>query len=176
MRAIGLVVAAAAASVLTAGAAQAQDRAPCGAGLVCASSPDSVVGAMEKAGFKPKRTADPQGDPMIESDQAPYHFDIFFYGCETSRNCDSLRFEVAFRKDPENTFELANKWNSAHRFLQAAVKDDGRLVVSYDLATIGGLTERNFADVLDWWKSQLAELGGFFEKELKQGAAGPKTR
>jgi hypothetical protein len=165
MRPISLVAALAALLVLP-GTALAQDRDPCGAGLVCASAPDTVIHAMEKAGLKPKKSVDTDGDPMIESDEGTYHFDVYFYGCEQHTHCDSLRFEVIFRKDPENTLELVNKWNAEHRFLQAAVKADGRLVVSYDFATIGGATDRNFADVLDWWKSQLEELGAFFQKEL----------
>ena len=38
-----------AALLITAGAAHAQDRTPCGVGLYCANSPDSVMRAMEKA-------------------------------------------------------------------------------------------------------------------------------
>lgn len=166
MRSIHLA-AAIAALFLAAGAVQAQDRDPCGAGLVCASDPDSVMRAMEKAGLKPKKSVDNQGDPMIESAEAAYHFDVYFYGCEQHKNCDSLRFQVAFTKEAENTTELANKWNAAKRFLQASVPADGRFVVAYDVATIGGVNERNFADILDWWQSMLGELGEFFQKELK---------
>ena len=73
---------------------------------------------------------------------------------------------MVFRKEADNTPELANRWNAGQRFLQASVKPDGRMVVAYDLATIGGVTDRNFADVLDWWQSMLGELGEFFQKEL----------
>jgi hypothetical protein len=160
------LAAAVAALLVTTGVAQAQDRKPCGEALVCASDPATVMRAMEKAGLKPKQTVDKQGDPMIESDEAAYHFDVYFYGCEQNRNCDSLRFEVVFKKEDENTADLANRWNRGKRFLQASVPEDGRFVVAYDVATIGGLTDRNFADVLDWWSSMLGELGEFFQKEL----------
>jgi hypothetical protein len=122
--------------------------------------------AMEKAGLKPRKIADSRGDPMIASGEAAYPFEIFFYGCELHRHCDSLRFQVAFRKEAENTAALANKWNAGKRFLQASVPEDGRFVVAYDVATIGGVTDRNFADILDWWQSMLGELGEFFQKEL----------
>jgi hypothetical protein len=152
--------------------AQAQDaaqtvQAPCGKDQVCANAPQSVFAAMEKAGYKPKLTTDGQGDPMIESDESVYHFDVYFYGCNDKHtNCDSLRFEVLFEKAPENTPELANKWNATKRFLQAYVRDDGQMALAYDLAMIGGLNQRNFGDVLDWWDSQLGELSKFFKKEL----------
>jgi hypothetical protein len=166
------------AAAMTAGfaampAAQAQDapaseaQPPCTKDLVCANAPQTVFAAMEKAGFKPKMTTDGQGDPMIESDESAYHFDVYFYGCDKQHaNCDSLRFEVLFEKAPENTFALANKWNAEKRFLQAYIRDDQQMALAYDLAMIGGLSQRNFADVLDWWDSQLGELGKFFKKEL----------
>jgi hypothetical protein len=151
--------------LILAGAAQAQDRDPCGAGLVCASNPATVMQAMEKAGFEPKMTKDDSGDPMIESDEAAYHFDVYFYGCEKGKNCDSLRFEVLFKEEDDNTLELANGWNKKKRFLQASIKD-GRFVAAYDLATIGGVNQRNFADVLDWWKSMLGDLATYFKETL----------
>lgn len=155
--------------MLLAAPAFAQDRAACGAGQVCASNPASVVAAMEKANLKPKLGKDASGDPLIESEGASaYHFDVHFYGCEKGRNCDSLRFEVIFEKDASATPALANRWNAAHRFIQAAVKDDGRFVMSYDVPTIGGMNPRNFADVLDWWSSMLGEAGDFFTKELAE--------
>jgi hypothetical protein len=159
-------LAAAAAALLAPGIAQAQDRAPCGAGMVCASDPATVLHALEKAGLKPVQATDNQGDPVIFSDAAAYPFDVYFYGCEQHRHCDSLRFQVTFRKGAENTAALANTWNVANRFLQAAATPDGRLVVAYDLGTIGGINQRNFADAIDWWQSMLEELGDFFQKQL----------
>lgn len=164
----------AAAVFLGAGAASAQDRDPCGANMVCASDPQTVVAALHKAGYQAKLSADNVGDPMIES-KANYRFDVYFYGCEQKKNCDSLRFEVIFMKEPENTAALANKWNAGKRFLYMAVKDDGRLTVAYDLATIGGVNQRNFADVLDWWGAMLEDLNEFFEKELPPAPAAKPT-
>ena len=69
--------------------------------------------------------------------------------------------------DPEATVAFANKWNAAHRFMMAAVKDNGNFVLSYDIGMIGGTTRRNFADTLDWWSSMLGEAADFFAKELK---------
>lgn len=152
-------------------AAQAQSAAaqqpPCGKDQVCANAPQSVFAVMEKAGYKPKMTTDGQGDPMIESDESSYHFDVYFYGCDKAHaNCDSLRFEALFEKAPENTPEFANKWNAGKRFMQAYIRDDGQMGVAYDVAMIGGLNQRNFGDVLDWWDSQLSDLAKFFKSEL----------
>lgn len=154
--------------VFLAAPAIAQDRAACGAGLVCASDPATVIAAMAKANLKPKLSKDGEGDPMIESaHSAAYQFEVYFYGCEKAKNCDSLRFQVLFDKEEGANAVLANKWNAGHRFVHAAVKDDGRFTLSYDVPTIGGMNARNFADVLDWWSSMLGEAGDFFAKELK---------
>jgi len=166
MRLLSMTAAAAAMLCLSAGPAAAEDKAACAAGAICASNPQSVMAAMEKAGFKPKLSKDNDGDPMIESDEAVYHFDVYFYGCANHINCDSLRFEAVFEKAPENTFELANKWNDKKRFLQASVRSDGQFGVAYDVATIGGVNAANFADVLDWWNSQLNTLAKFFKEEI----------
>lgn len=157
----------AAALLLAAAPAAAQDRDPCPANMVCASSVDSVLRGMQKVHLAPKLTKDTTGNPLIESDQGSYHYDVYFRGCEQNRNCDSLHFEVAFTKAPPNALQLANKWNGNHRFLSIHITPDGRLVGSYDVGTIGGLTERNFADVLDWWGSQLGEMADFFRTELQ---------
>lgn len=145
----------------------AQDRVPCGKDLVCANAPDTVVQAMIAARLQAKLAKDESGDPMVEVTGEPYRFDVYFYGCEKSRNCDSLRFEVSFAKEDGATMALANKWNAGHRFLTAAVKDNGNFVLSYDIGMIGGTTKRNFADTLDWWSSMLGEAADFFAKELK---------
>ncbi|NIJ18585.1 hypothetical protein FHS95_000254 [Sphingomonas naasensis] len=169
------VLAAAALSALClAVPASAEDTAPCGGGLVCANNPATVTAALEKAKFKPTLTKDAEGDPMIESEESFYKFQVYFYGCKDHKNCDSLRFESSFEKAPENTPDFANKWNAKKRFLQAYVRNDGEFVVAYDVATIGGLNQTNFGDVLDWWHSQLGELATFFKEELKLPDAKPE--
>jgi hypothetical protein len=156
---------------LSATPAAAEDPAPCAKGMVCASDPDSVIAAMTKAELAPKLSKDGDGDPMIESDASVYHFDVFFYGCKEHAKCDSLRFEAVFEKAPENTPELANKWNAKKRFLQAYVRADGAFAVAYDVATIGGVNQANFADVIAWWNNQLGELAEFFKQEVPPAPA-----
>ncbi len=147
-------------------AAHAEDKAPCGKDMVCASDPQSVLKAMEKAGLKPKLEVDGIGEPMISSEESTYNFSVYFYGCEEKKNCDSLQFQVMFEKDKGIDLKLANKWNLTHRFLQAALRDDGTLVLGYDIGTIGGLNQTQFKDTIDWWTASLDELSNFFEKEL----------
>lgn len=85
---------------------------------------------------------DDGGDPMIESAAAGYTFETFFYGCVETKACDSLQLRVTFVKEPENTTDLANKWNAKKRFSQMHVNADGELLVNWDITTIGGSTRR----------------------------------
>lgn len=144
----------------------AEDKEPCAKDMVCASDPKTVVGAFREAGLKAKLMLDDGGDPMISSAASGYNFDTFFYGCVETKACDSIQFRVTFVKEPENTAELANKWNAKKRFSQMHVDADGELLVNWDIVTIGGLNKKNFADAIAAWESVLGELGKFFEEHI----------
>ncbi|WHO37140.1 YbjN domain-containing protein [Sphingobium sp. AP49] len=147
------------------GAIAATPPADCAANLVCASRPQSVVEALQGAGYKAALTKNKSsGNPMIESAASGYNFTVYFYGCEKAANCNSLQFAINFADDGGNTPELANKWNQSKRFIQMSIADDKTLDVAYDVSTIGGLNQDNFADVVDWWAVMLGELGKFFKE------------
>lgn len=151
---------------MVAAPAFASDPDPCGAGLVCASDPKSVVKALQAEGYKAQLgKSDSTGNPRIDSSASGYKFIVFFYECEKGLKCGSLQFQVSFADDGTNTPELANKWNNTKRFLQMSVDDDKSLSASMDVATVGGLNPKNFADVLDWWSTMLGELNKFFKEQ-----------
>lgn len=148
----------------------AVDSDPCGTGLVCASDPQSVARALQAEGYKAaigksKKT----GNPLIESAASGYNFTIFFYECEQTKNCGSLQFQLSFEDDGGNTAELANKWNKDKRFSQMSVWDDHSLALAYDVTTVGGLNQKNFADVVDWWAVMLGEAAKFFKENPAPG-------
>lgn len=137
----------------------------CAANMVCASRPQSIVDALHAGGDKAALTKNKStGNPMIESAASGYNFTIYFYGCEKEANCNSVQFGINFADDGGNTPELANKWNQSKRFIQMSVADDKTLDVAYDVSTIGGLNQENFADVVDWWAVMLGELSKFFKE------------
>ena len=160
---------------VTASPATAQDTDPCGADMICASAPKTVVDAFREAGLKAKLQVDDAGDPVIESAASGYNFDTYFYGCVDTKQCTSLQFRVAFLKEPENTIELANKWNATKRYSQMFLADDGQLVVSWDVTTVGGLPKKNFTEVLGMWEMVLGELGKFFDVHIPAKPAEKKA-
>jgi Putative bacterial sensory transduction regulator len=146
----------------------AVDKDSCKADMVCASKPETIVAALQDAGYKAKLSkSETTGNPTIASSTSGYDFDVFFYGCKDNAQCDSVQFLVSFEKDKTNTAELANKWNSEKRFSQAYINKDGEFVMGYDVTTLGGLSKNNFADVIDWWTTMMGELRVFFKTSSK---------
>lgn len=148
-----------------ASAAQAADTAPCAANMVCASAPQTVVAALQAAGYKGTLTkSETTGNPMIESAASGYNYRIYFYECEANKACASIQFRINFSDDGGNSQYLANLWNLEKRFSQMSFDpEDKSLSFSYDVTTVGGLNQKNFADVIDWWATMLGQLNAFFK-------------
>ena len=147
------------------GSAQAADRDRCGTGMVCANAPQTVVAALQAAGYKAALDKDKAGDPMIESAASGYNFTIYFYECAENKDCASLQFLASFDPEDSNTAELANRWNRTKRFSQMSVEEDKTLNFRFDVSTMGGLNQKNFADQIDWWAVMLGELSKFFREQ-----------
>lgn len=154
--------------IATAVEARAEDKGSCAGGLVCASNPKTVADVMVADGYRAKIDADNQGDPAIASAASGYNFDVLFYGCVEHKRCDSLQFRATFEKSGASDVVRMNEWNRERRFSQMAVRDDGTIILTYDVSTIGGLTKANFSDVLNWWATILGEASNFFSKNDKQ--------
>lgn len=146
--------------------AVAADNAACGAGMVCASNPQTIVAALQKAGYTAELTKDDTGDPMINSAASGYKFSVMFYGCEKAAKCDSVQFQASFDANDSVTADYVNKWNRDKRFMQASVNDEKEMQLRYDVATIGGVNATNFKDVLDWWSAMLGEYSKYAGENL----------
>lgn len=154
---------------LGAAPAVAADKDPCGRDMICASAPQTVVEALQAAGYKAVLSKSKQtGNPMIESAASGFNFHVFFYECEENKGCASLQFSTSFNNDDgANSADLANKWNSDKRFSQMSFDpSDKSLNFAYDVSTFGGLNKKNFADVIDWWETMLGQLPDFFKTTI----------
>jgi len=146
---------------LVANPAVAKDTKPCGAGLICASDPATIVAALQKAGYKAKLTTDNTGDPEIQSAASGYNFQILFYDCAEHKQCAAIQFYGSFNAEPAYTPTFVNKWNVDRRFLRAYLNDKKVLVFDHDVSTIGGLTQDNFADLLEWMDASLSAVNTY---------------
>lgn len=140
--------------------------AACPGGSVCAEDPQTVVRAMQDAGYRAKLgKMESNGNPFIESSAGGYDFEVQFDNCTDNKDCQSLMFVVSFNNDDGgNTMELANKWNNGHRFSTMGFDDRNWLNVSYDVTTVGGLSKANMASVLNWWSLVLGDVRTFFNE------------
>ena len=137
----------------------------CPVTAICASNPAGIVTALQTLGYKAVLgKSESSGSPKISSAASGYTFDIFFYDCTKGAECGSITFLINFSKDPVNSASLANEWNKTKRFSAMSFDEtDGMLTLSCDASTVGGLSQANFADVVNWWDAILGEARTFFK-------------
>lgn len=144
----------AAAALALAGAASS---AHAQTGHVLASDPQGIATLMQAAGYRAEITTDGDGDPKILSSAEGANFSVYFYGCTTNKNCQSIQFSAGFDLDSGLTLEQANDWNTNKRFGKVYLDDDWdpRIEMDINLA-YGGVSEKNMRETLDIWSRLLA--------------------
>ena len=138
----------------------------CPSSYICASHPEGVAATLQTLGYKADLgKSEETGNPMITSAASGYNYQIFFYGCEGSGGCSSLGFMATFDKDPRNSAEMANDWNREKRFsVMSFDPKDGAISLSYDITTVGGISQVNFGDAVGWWDTMLGQARTFFQE------------
>src|SRR3546814_9478582 len=68
---------------------------------------------------------------------------------------------------------LTNDWNAHKRFLKVAIDDDGDLSEYFDVSAVGGMTQKHFGDLVDWFAVMDADLAKFLDEH--GGKPSPKT-
>jgi hypothetical protein len=145
-------------------AALAIGSAPAGAaGLVHAQDPQSLVTAMQKAGYTAQLGVDKVGDPMITSAYSGTNFQVLFYNCTNHRECATVQFHVGYDFSKAPTLDLINQWNSSERFGRAYLDKESDPILEMDVdLDDGGLSPDLFVDNLEFWTSVLPK----FEKQI----------
>ncbi len=146
-----LIVAAIAAALLAAGAAQATPLPDGGA------TAQEIAGVLQAKGYRAEIGADRQGDPMITSAGEGSEFKILFYGCKTGR-CHSIEFSVAYDLPNGIAMEKINGWNAKKRFGRAFVDEVNDPFLKMDLDLERGSTTESVANNLDTWLAVLREF------------------
>jgi hypothetical protein len=120
--------------------------------LIVASDPQGVATAMQGLGYTATLGADSVGDPMISGDIEGVGYNVLFYGCQENANCQWLIFSAGFDLPNGSTSQVINDWNANNLVGQAYLDSEQDPFINYFVTTTGGLTQENFADVVDWWK------------------------
>lgn len=138
---------------------------PAGAEMVSAKDPQTLVRALQGAGFQAKLDKDKIGDPMITSAYSGSTFVIYFYGCKNNVGCATIQFVTSYdSKDGAGPpLEKINAWNLNQRFGNAFIDKEGDPVLNMDLdLDDGGMSSALFTDNLEFWTAVMAG----FEKHI----------
>ena len=136
---------------------------PANAQMVRAQDPQSLVRALQGAGYAAKLGTDRVGDPMITSGVSGTTFQIFFYNCTDHRACATVQFHSGYDlREPVDLPKL-NEWNRTKRFARAFLDKENDPILEMDVdLDDGGLSPALFIDNIEFW----ASLVGDFERDI----------
>jgi hypothetical protein len=153
MRFLGWTVAIAAAGI----------SLPAQAQMVSAKKPETLVSALQAAGYSAKMEKDGTGDPMIVSGTNGHPFRVIFYGCKEHKDCATITLAAGFDKKSATSLDSINEWNRKNRFGRAYLDEEGDPILGMDVdLDDGGLSRALFTDNLEFW----AAVTGAFQKHI----------
>jgi hypothetical protein len=133
--------------------------APASAAMVTAQDPQSIVSALQQAGYVAKLDKDPGGDPMILSAASGANFRIFFFNCTANKDCSTIQFYAGYDVDEPIAVDRINAFNQTKRFIRALVDKENDPVLVMDLnLDKGGMSDALFIDNLEVWATQVPEF------------------
>jgi hypothetical protein len=133
--------------------------APAGAQMVRAQDPQSVVQALQGAGYAARLGTDRVGDPMVTSGVSGTSFQIFFYNCTNHRECATVQFHSGYHLSTSPTLAVLNEWNRMKRFGRAYLDKENDPILEMDVdLDDGGLSPALFIDNIEFWASILGEF------------------
>ncbi len=119
---------------------------------VTATDPQTIVRALQSAGYRAELTTDDVGDPLIRSASSGNAFVIFFHSCTDNRDCRTIQFFAGFSDPRKASLAAMNEWNTNNRFGRAYRTDNGSTHIQFDLdLDDGGMSEILFVDNLEYW-------------------------
>ena len=132
---------------------------PARAQMVRAQDPQSLVAAMQAAGYEAVLGIDRIGDPKIDSSVSGSRFVVFFYNCTDNRECATIQFHSAYDVPSAITLDRINAWNSSQRFGRAYLDREGDPVLEMDVdLDDGGISTALFIDNLQFWETVLVNF------------------
>jgi hypothetical protein len=140
-------------------AAMAAQPAPATPGKVSIADPNSLVTALQKAGYKAKLTYD-EGKPEIESSAAGATFYLYFQNCESKDGCEDVMVQSAYDVDKDAvSIETINRFNKDNRWARAYLDDERDPVLETDLLFAGRqMDEAAFIEGIKAWDDVLGRF------------------
>jgi hypothetical protein len=134
------------------------------------TTPEAVAAALQQAGYKAELKKDDTGGYYIMSaaNGSGLELDLF---CKEGK-CTSAQIQSFYKPKPEYTAALANEWNNTKRFLKVSVNKDGQLREWFDFSLVGKMSQKNFADTIDWYVTMDGSLAKFLDEHAAPKPAG----
>jgi hypothetical protein len=146
-----------------AGALALAAASPAAAASVQAENPQSIVKALQDAGYQAQLGTDSAGDPMVTSAVSGTQFRILFYNCTANKNCKTVNFLRGWDLDKAMQLDAINKFNAENRFVRAYLDKEGDPMLAMDVdLDDGGMSDALFIDNVEFW----ATLLGSFERHI----------
>jgi hypothetical protein len=156
---IATFAAAAAFAALSAAPAMAQDK------LVTASDPQSVLDALQAAGYQGaelSKTDNGRSSISVQLSGSPTYID--FYDCaKDMTGCYTLLFIYAMDLDDGTTLEKANEWNAQEISGRVYLDSDRDPALDYSVSTFEGISQAVFEQNLRLWDRKVGEVKDFFD-------------
>lgn len=127
--------------------------------LVRAQDPQTIVDALQDAGYTAKLGVDKVGDPMVTSAYSGTTFQVLFYNCTDHKECATVQFHSGYDFDHVLPLETLNEWNRSQRFGRAFLDKENDPILEMDVdLDDGGLTPLLFIDNIEFWTSVLPKF------------------
>ncbi|KPA23102.1 hypothetical protein shim_13960 [Shimia sp. SK013] len=132
--------------------------------MVRASSPGTVVDALNEEGFDAQMDTSSSGRTRIRSSYGEVNFTIWFYGCDGDKeNCTSLNFSAGFDLSDGSSYSEMNDWNRRKLVGRGYLDSEEDPFLDLYVAIDQGVSHEHFSDVLYDWTSALDEFSDFID-------------
>jgi hypothetical protein len=133
--------------------------APAQAQVVLGTNPQTVVQALQSAGYRAVLGRDEQGDPKIDTAAGGTNFVVYFFDCTSGRDCRAVQFHSSYETQPPS-LETMNRWNRDYRYTRAFVTsaNNPALEMDINLDAAGGISRRLFLDSLELYVGLLPQF------------------
>lgn len=156
-------------AVVALGAAMIFATAPASAQDLNVVTPEDMATVLDGLGMDVQfeSLSDAEG-PVLSSEASGFQFLVSFEACDDDgEECELIVFRCGLAMAPEDQpdLELLNVWNDT-RWGKATMDEEGDPWIVLEINTVGGLTEDNLTDTIQWWTTLMDEFADFvgFEK------------
>lgn len=129
-----------------------------GPALVDATDPWALADRLIAAGLTAEVEILDNRTPRIRAGLNGISVFLLFYGCTSEVDCKSVQFIAGFTMQPPPDWTTINAWNAGRIIGKAHLDDDGMPWVNHLVTLEHGVSEANFAAVLEAWKIALGDF------------------